>query len=205
MPSEGEELRPSPRLKTLYYIYMMLVLSVFILVVIVPIVITVFLLPLGPFLSVLTIGTTLGILLISAAVAAYWVGAYYRSLRYHLGPEEILVEGGVWWKRRSLVPYSRITNLSVVQGPISRFLGLYTVRIQTAGLPAAGAGVPIAEAEFVGIEDPEALVEKIMGRVRSLRPVAVEAAPEAPADILSEILGELRRIRGLLEGRTSPR
>ena len=56
-----------------------------------------------------------------------------------------------------------------------RFFSFSALRIQTAGYSAQ------ARAEIVlnGIEDPKDLQEKIMGFVRSARPVAVEGAGAA--------------------------
>ena len=104
------------------------------------------------------------------------------------------------------MPYNRITNISVVQGPISRALGLATVRVQTAGFSGAtgASSLQVAEAELFYVENAEELVDRIMDRVRRLRPVAVEAAPEQapPAEeLLRDMLAELRRIRELLEAR----
>lgn len=193
----GEALGPSPRLKKLYWTYASIASAAYVLTVVLPVFLVMVLVPEARrtvmliFLSALLIP-----LLIALGITAYWINAFYASLSYRLGPRELVVRKGVWWRKESIVPYDRITNLTVVQGPISRALGLYTVRVQTAGLHARGAGVPVAEAELLGIEDPGDVVARVMERVRALRPAAVEAGPE---DVWGRMLAELRRIRELLE------
>ena len=198
----GEALRPSPRLKKLYWTYASIVSAAYVLTAVLPVFLVMVLVPEARRMVMLIFLSALLIpLLIALGITAYWVNAFYASLSYRLGPRELVVKKGVWWRKESIVPYDRITNLTVVQGPISRALGLYTIRVQTAGLHARGAGVPVAEAELLGVDDPEGMVGKIMERVRVLRPVAVEAGPE---DVRGLMLAELRRIRELLEqGRPS--
>ena len=205
MPEHGsaERFKPSPRLKTLYGIYYASFALPYVLCVCLPIVLLAFHAGLGLHELGVVILLALGPVLISAPIVAYWINAYYDSAWFTLTENEIIVERGVWWKRKDVVPYNRITNLSIVQGPISRWLGLATIRVQTAGFSTAGsAGAPAAEAVLFGVENAEELAEKVMGIVRSLRPVAVEAAPELArplGDVMAEMLAELRRIRELME------
>ncbi len=203
-------LKPSPKMKTLFAIYYALFAIPYLLGVVVLVGLLAYM---AEGARTALLGTLLALtpVLISAPVVAYWIRAFYDRARFSLTDNEIIVEKGVWWRRKDLVPYNRITNISVVQGPISRALGLATVRVQTAGFSgAASTGGPwpsqVAEAELFHVEDAEGLVKKIMGMVRRLRPVAVEAAPEeAPGVvvILRDVLAELKKIRELLEVRGS--
>ncbi|MDG7007556.1 MAG: PH domain-containing protein [Nitrososphaerota archaeon] len=47
----------------------------------------------------------------------------------------MVYEGGVWWKRKSFVPYNRVTNIDVIQGPVSRHFGFGRVTWPTCGFP----------------------------------------------------------------------
>ena len=146
-------------------------------------------------------------LFLSIVLVRYWIDRYYASISYALTDNEIVVHKGVWWKKKSFVPYNRITNINIVQGPISRHFQLGTVLIQTAGFSGgagSAGGLKPAEAIIFGVKNFEEIKDKIMEFVREIRPVAVEARAEAlaPQDINRQILAELKRISKTLEKKT---
>lgn len=198
-----EGFRPHVDMKKLYYSYLTIGVVLFGLSWIVPaVVVALLVLPLAQ-ASAIT-AALLFPLLVVVCFTAFWIQKYYSSITYILTNDEIIVEKGVWWKRKSFVPYNRITNISVVQGPIARQFGLGTVRVQTAGFSGGGsAGVRLAEAVILGVKNFEEIRNVIMGFVKKVRPVAVEAEAEAPAprDLNQQILNELRRIRKALESK----
>jgi len=49
-------------------------------------------------------------------VALYWIPRFHASIKYVLEEDEIVVERGVWWKTKSVVPYNRVTNVNIYQG-----------------------------------------------------------------------------------------
>jgi len=199
----GEDFRPDVDMKKLYYSYLAMGVVFLGLSWIIPaVVVALFLLPLGLASAVAVV--LLFPLLVAVFLTAFWIRKYYSSITYVLTNDEMVVERGVWWKRKSFVPYNRITNICVVQGPIARRFGLGTVRIQTAGFSGGGsAGGRVAEAVILGVKNFEEIRDVIMSFVRRARPVAVEAEAEAPApkDIDKQILNELRKIRKALESR----
>jgi len=127
---------------------------------------------------------------------AYWIPLYYESIVYRLTVTEITWQRGVWFRQTGIVPYNRITNVDITQGPLMRFFSFSAVRVQTAGYSAQ------AQAEIIlnGLEDPKDLQDKIMNFVRRTAPVAVEGAPEEPPTT-DAVVEELRAIRFLLETR----
>lgn len=146
-------------------------------------------------------------LFLMVCFVAYWIPRYYETISYLFTKDEVVVEKGVWWKKKGFVPYNRITNININQGPISRQFGLGVVRIQTAGYSGGGGGGAgrVAEAIILGVKNFEELKDFIMGFVRGIRPMAVEAGPEAlaPEGISRQILEELKRIREALEEGTA--
>jgi uncharacterized protein len=136
------------------------------------------------------------------AVLWYWVGLYYESMWYELREDEITWKRGVWFRTTGIVPYNRITNLDVRQGPFMRYLGISSLAIQTAGY--SGQAVP--EIRIEAIEYAEELRECIRSMVRG-SPArddgtgnrTVLSINGTPVD--QQILGELKNIRSLLENR----
>jgi membrane protein YdbS with pleckstrin-like domain len=133
----------------------------------------------------------------------YWVGLYYESMWYELREDEINWKRGVWFRTTGIVPYNRITNLDVRQGPFMRFLGISNLAIQTAGY--SGQAVP--EIRIEAIEHAEELRELLRAMVRGSPVHGNGTGSGTPSPISSsspvdqQILGELKSIRSLLEKR----
>jgi len=153
------------------------------------------------------IGVVLGLVFLvpvftAAFVALFWIPRFCSSIRYVLEDDKIVVVKGVWWKTKSFVPYNRITNVNIEQGPVSRRFGLGKLSIQTAGFSgASSSGGKVAEAVVFGIKNFEEVKDMVMDHVRGLKPEAVEAEVETkPSENVNQlILTELRKIRKALE------
>ncbi|UCC92056.1 MAG: PH domain-containing protein [Candidatus Aenigmatarchaeota archaeon] len=181
----GKDFRPAVQLRRLYFIYLFMVFSVFFVFIILPAL--VFVPPVGVVIFV--------ILVIIFSPVAYWITLYYPTIVYRLTGDEMTWRRGVWFKKTGVVPYNRITNVDIEQGPISRKFGIAAIKIQTAGY--SGPNTRSSEIKIEGMENFEELRETIMGLVRGKKPVAVETYDEEVAG--SDVLKELVRIRKLLE------
>jgi uncharacterized protein len=136
------------------------------------------------------------------ALLWYWVGLYYESMWYELREDEINWKRGVWFRTTGIVPYNRITNLDVRQGPFMRALGISNLALQTAGY--SGQAVP--EILIEAVEHAEELRECIRSMVRGLPAkddgtgnTTTSSTNGLPVD--QQILGELKSIRAVLEKR----
>ncbi len=141
-------------------------------------------------------------IIIAAGVTLYWIPRFQRSIAYVLEDDKITVTKGLWWKEKNVVPYNRITNINIYQGPISRGFGLAKLSLQTAGFSGVSGGKgKIAEAEIIGVKNFEEIKDVVLGFVRGMKPVAVEAEAEVwpSKDMNRQVLQELRRIREALE------
>jgi uncharacterized protein len=149
--------------------------------------------------SVLILGSTAGIFLF----LWIWVGMYYESMFYELRDDEINWKRGVWFRTTGIVPYNRITNLDVRQGPFMRMLKISNLAMQTAGY--SGQAVP--EIQIEAIEHAEELRELIRSQIRgctSHDDGTGSAKPVSPATTTTtdqQILAEVQQIRSLLEQR----
>lgn len=184
----GEAFGPAPQYRSYLYVYLTLTIVIFVLPWLVPAILA------APAVVAAVTGVPI---LAGVLFTLYWIPLYYRSISYRLTVTEITWQRGVWFRQTGIVPYNRITNVDITQGPLMRFFSFSALRVQTAGYSAQ------ARAEIVlnGIEDAGDLQEKIMGFVRRGGPVAVEGEPEAPAVAADAVVEELRAIRRLLEGR----
>lgn len=148
----------------------------------------------------------LTVLIVTVAVDLLWwipgmllVHPYYKSLRYEVEEDQVIVHVGIWTRSVKYVPYRTVTNITIKRGILDRMLGLGTLEIQTAGMSGSQGG---PEQALVGLADPQHVYDIVAGRLRRFRrgmaPTAAEMDAEEPAE-LQEILEELRAIRRAVE------
>jgi membrane protein YdbS with pleckstrin-like domain len=149
---------------------------------------------------------TVGLALLWWLPAMLLVGPYYRSLRYEIGEDKVIVRVGIWTRSVKHVPYRTVTNLTVRRGVLDRWLGLGSLDIQTAGI----SGTSKAEQSLVGLENADEVYALVAAELRRFRgamaPTAAgeegEASGASSADsILTALLSEVRAIRQTLEQR----
>jgi membrane protein YdbS with pleckstrin-like domain len=198
----NEIFRPHSNFKKLYYTYLVIGSIFFYLSWAIPVNLLIYLNsgPMTAFAASLFLFSPVIVIFI---FTVFWIPKFFSSLSYLLTESDIITEKGVWWKRKSIVPYNRVTNVEVIQGPLSRRLGLGKVSIQTAGFSAGGSSgsAKVAEAVILGTKNFEEVKDFVMARVKRFRPMAVEAEAEVTTigDINVKILDELKKIRRSLE------
>lgn len=129
---------------------------------------------------------------------------YFRSLKYEIHADEVIVRAGVITHSVKHVPFRTVTNLKVKRDPLDRLFSLGTLEVQTAGMSGQSGG---AEESLVGLSEHEQVYEQVAGALRRFRgamPATQVGEGEAPAGAadLDSLLAEVRAIRALLE-RTS--
>lgn len=189
------EFRPGRNLRLLYLVYLLLTVWFFILPWLVPVVVLA-----PPWIGLIASVVILAIVIFSVV----WIRKFHASLVYIFTTHDISWNRGVWWHQTSIVPYNRITNIDILQGPLMRRLGVTTLRVQTAGYSAPSG--QSSEMRIYGVDDPQAIKNFLSERVKSQAPIGVEAGSESanagpiPTRAISaEILRELVKIREILE------
>lgn len=83
-----------------------------------------------------------------------WPPARYRRWKWRLGPLALELHHGVIILRQQAVPYFRIQQIDVTQGPIDRMLGLATLQVTTASASGSASlpGLPADDAPAIRIE-----------------------------------------------------
>ncbi len=155
--------------------------------------------------NVAVFGLLLMIWLLVMVLVLLWIPAYYNSISYAIEDDAVRGQAGVFWKKYVTVPYTKITNIDIRQGPLERAFHIGTINLQTAG--AGGSQGSRAELRLMGIHQLEAVKETIRERIRAYDKVKVPPQPvEPPAEkteppVLQQILLELQAIRELLKNR----
>jgi membrane protein YdbS with pleckstrin-like domain len=158
-------------------------------------------------LDIFPVTAVIVIIIVLTIVFVAWTRLYYATMAYELHDDELRWRRGVWFRTTGIVPYNRITNLDLRQGPVMRWLRISTISIQTAGY--SGQAVP--EIRIEAIEHAEELRELLRTAVRSCSKGGdgtgtggqpVSRPPEIPFASTGTsmlILDELKKIRVLLE------
>lgn len=183
----GEDFRPAPQFRSLLYFYFAGVVLPLIFILLVPLI-------LASYVVFAFVGFPALLLIL---FVSYWISKYYNTIIYRITSSEIVWRRGVWFKNTGIVPFNRITNVDIIQGPVSRHFGIASLKIQTAGY--SGPNQRSSEIRLDGIEQFEDMREFIMKFVRGKKPVAVEAFEDEPSGADTDVVRELVKIRKLLE------
>lgn len=190
---EVTKLKPEKELKTLWIITwaVFLVLEIILLVI----------LTFGVDLWIVGISVSIWIVIMISVII--WIPAAFKALEYYIDDEGVKMKGGVVWKKYVTVPYLKITNVDVTQGPMQRYYNIGTIHVQTAG--AGGKQGEKAELKINGIRELEKVRDIIIGRVKNSTyhsGRAVESKeriqPVEKISVFEDMLKELKEIKKLL-------
>jgi membrane protein YdbS with pleckstrin-like domain len=124
-----------------------------------------------------------------------YLPAYLKTLKYELSSEDLRLQGGVFWKKKKVIPFHKITNLNTLQGPFERRFGLGRLNVQTAG---HGANTS-PEGKLVGLEDFDAIKEEVMAKVRLVKSEATAFDDKPPERTQQQLLKEMLQVLSRIE------
>ena len=108
----GQDFRPSIKLKNLFYTYLLLILVFGILSwYLSTMVVAYFFSP--QTVKIIVAAITVVPIAIILIFTLYWIPKYYSSIVYKMTETEITWNRGVWFKTIGVVPYNRITNIDI--------------------------------------------------------------------------------------------
>ena len=152
--------------------------------------------------ALIMIVTIVGIPLVPFWFIIGWVitGRYLKSHRCTLTNRSVKVARGVFVKREQTIPLDRITDVSLVQGPVMRVFDIEALSVETAGQSTPGSLVQLA-----GIKDGrkfrDAVLQQrdlVVGSEEDRRgPTTSQLPPATTIDqtaLLEDIRDTLRRI-----------
>ena len=95
--------------------------------------------------------SAIGLVAVSVVVRTWYVGAAYRAWRYRLTAEGIELHHGVFWKQASAMPYHRLQQVDVGQGPLERWFGMSSVQLRSAAATTDASIPGLAQAEVADL------------------------------------------------------
>lgn len=144
------------------------------------------------------------ITIIEAAVVVFtlvWIPHYFKSIKYIVSEDFVRIQKGAVWKRFTTIPFEKVQNVEIFQGPIERSFGLGKILVHTAGY----SGLSKAEGVINGIKDfqtfASVLTEKVKTRVNSDVPEKKDSVKNDMVIVLNSIRLELIEIKNLLSSR----
>lgn len=143
-------------------------------------------------------------IVIGSLILALWVIVYpllylwYRNLEYRVFEDRVSIHKGILTKTQQNIPFRAITDFALVRTLYDRFLGIGSIKIQTAGKHISSSSQ--YEGNLAGLSNYEQLHTELRERVKKLHPVSEtvttrESEKPADADVLKEMLKELKEIR----------
>lgn len=129
---------------------------------------------------------SLALLLVGAGVLVSLASLFIKwlKLEYRVGRDEIRIDTGLLNRNSRVIPFDRITDIDIEQGPLHRLFGLARVRFET-GASAGGKGED-GVLDTIALPRAEALREHVRARRQG---VAVEAATDRaqPAEVSAPV------------------
>jgi putative membrane protein len=98
--------------------------------------------------TALTVG---GVLLAAVAIGLF---LYWTRFEFRVGANEIRIDSGIFNRTHRSIPFDRIQDVDIVQGPVARLLGIARVQFETGGSGGSGgddegvlSAIPLKRAE----------------------------------------------------------
>gem|GEM_PF-7111729 len=113
----------------------------------------------------------------------------YFFMSYDFREDSIRVRGGIIWKSDKNIPYHKLTDATLNQGPIQRMFGFADIHLQTAG----SSGV---EAMLCGINGADNIQEKIRQKIKEF---SLKTSDDGEENVFVEMLKVLRSIDSKLK------
>ncbi|MCY7338739.1 MAG: PH domain-containing protein [Sphingomonas bacterium] len=101
---------------------------------------------------------------------------YWRRFEFRVGANEIRIDSGILNRLHRSIPFDRIQDVDITQGPLARLLGLARVRFETGG--SAGAKQDDGSLDAISLARAEAIRDQVRARCGTITVDAEEAAAE---------------------------
>ncbi|MFC1538199.1 PH domain-containing protein [Candidatus Latescibacterota bacterium] len=144
-------------------------------------------------------GVILVLYVLIMVLLGVWIPAFFRSISYRIDDNTVKMNCGVFWKKLVTVPFQKITNIDISQGPLQREYNIGTIHVQTAG--AGGSQGGRAELRLSGVREIEDVKDRIMNGVQKRHTSSMISSHDEKSELslLNDILNELKAVKEILE------
>ncbi len=135
------------------------------------------------------LGTALLAAVALVVVVAISIFLYWRRFEYRVGDSEIRIDSGIVSRTHRSIPFDRIQDVDITQGPVARLFGLARVKFETASSSAKRPDEGVLQT--IALERAEELRQLVRGHRRA----GAAAAPIAATDDAPPLFAmDLRRV-----------
>lgn len=110
-------------------------------------------------------------LLLALGLVLYW-----RKFEYRVGESEIRIDSGIFSRTHRSIPFDRVQDVDISQGPVARLLGLAKVKFETGGSGGSDEGV----LQAITLERAQQLRQLVRSRRSMTAAPRVEEADRPP-------------------------
>ncbi len=129
--------------------------------------------------------------MVAIMLPAYVVGSIgmlalrWARLSYRVGDGEIRIDSGIVSQQHRVIPFDRVQDVGIEQGPVARLFGLARVKLETGA--SAGANSDDGVLDAVALADAEAIRDAIRAYRRGAAATAGATPDDTPlADTLAD-------------------
>ena len=142
------------------------------------------------------IGLILLMWIITAPIMILWI----KNLSYFIEDDKIVIKKGILTKIKQNIPFRMVTDFMLERTLYDRWLGIGSIKIQTAGQTQNATGY---EGKLAGLINWDELHEKLRSDLTESRSAVKEISnsPKVNEGTLDNILTELKKISNILEKR----
>jgi len=98
--------------------------------------------------------------IVGTLLAIVYIHLYHKNYKYIFKEKEFVIEYGIIFKTRVIIPYQKVQNVNIYYDPLHKLLGTAKVIINTAA-----TDVSLSEYVLEAIDYPDELVRYIMDKV----------------------------------------
>lgn len=104
--------------------------------------------------------TVVGIVLLPfwLVLGRLYIKRYYESLSCELTTRALRFKKGIWFQTERTIPLDKIQDLTFKEGPILRYFGLSTLKVETAGQSGSGE----SDMSLTGIVESRTFRERVL-------------------------------------------